>query len=186
MAPPRPHPSTPPSWTLQALAWLLAALIGLPWSLLSPQAASASPLDVSSVPPLALQADQAEVLETLRLRVPAAARVCWLQAEASSWEPWLAQQRGYRGRQLFWDPQRQEAMLLIGWARRHDWNAIPTASLDQVQERFEDAARRCLTPGNPSPPVRASGARPSNPFPIVSSGELLLEQLGETVARDRP
>lgn len=122
----------------------------------------------------------------LRLSVPASARACWLQAEASSWGPWLAQQRGYRGRQLFWDRERQEGVLLIGWASRSDWKAIPAATLDQVQERFEAAARLCLAADDPGTGGPASGERLANPFPIVSASELVPERLAEPAASELP
>ncbi len=179
MASDRPRLPSPPAWHPLALALLLAALVALPLALFQPQPVAASG-------PRALQMEQAQAIETLRLRVPAAARPCWLQAEASSWEPWLAHQRGYRGRQLFWDRERQEGVLLIGWATRSDWKAIPAASLDRVQERFETAARQCLTADDPGDGQPASRGESSNPFPIVSSAELMPERLEEPAARALP
>lgn len=136
--------------------------------------------------PRTLQIEQAEAIETLRLRVPAAARPCWLEAEAASWGPWLAEQGGYRGRQLFWDQEREEGVLLIGWARRSDWKAIPAAGLDRVQERFEAAARRCLTADSPVTTPPAGLERLGNPFPIVAAAELVPERLAEPASRPWP
>ncbi len=100
------------------------------------------------------------VVEYLRLKVPAAAREAWLQAERETWEPWLAQQPGFEGRQLLWDPARQEGVLLIRWASRDQWQAIDAELVDRVQTRFEARARA------------GSGNPPANPFPLVFSGEL--------------
>lgn len=147
--------------------FLLVALLALV-SVARPAPAQASSGAVTLVP------ERTEVLEVLRLAVPAEGRACWRRAEAEAWEPWLAQRRGYRGRELYWDPERQEALLIIGWARRADWKRIPQTSLDAVQERFEQAARRCL--GAQETPA-ADRVQPANPFPIVSSGELLHERL---------
>ncbi|MFM7696009.1 MAG: TIGR03792 family protein [Vulcanococcus sp.] len=100
------------------------------------------------------------VVEHLRVKVPAEARQAWLEAERGSWEPWLAQQPGFLGRDLLWDPDREEGTLLIRWASRAQWKAIPLAEVEAVQERFEQLARE------------ATGTRQGNPFPLVFEGEL--------------
>ncbi|WP_254996260.1 TIGR03792 family protein [Cyanobium sp. Aljojuca 7D2] len=101
------------------------------------------------------------VVEHLRLKVPAEARQAWIDAEKGSWEPWLAQQDGFLDRQLLWDPTTEEGTLLIRWASRDQWKAIPEQDLEAVQERFEQLARQ------------ATGAQQGNPFPLVFEGELL-------------
>jgi uncharacterized protein (TIGR03792 family) len=100
------------------------------------------------------------VVEHLRVKVPARARQAWLEAERGSWEPWLAEQEGYLGRDLLWDPEREEGTLLIRWASREQWKAIPLGEVEAVQERFEHLARQ------------ATGTRQGNPFPLVFEGEL--------------
>jgi uncharacterized protein (TIGR03792 family) len=103
------------------------------------------------------------VVEQLRLRVPAGLRQAWLAAERDSWEPWLARQEGFLGRELFWDPAREEATLLIRWASRGQWKAIPAREVEAVQERFERIARQLSG---------TSGTGQGNPFPLVFQGEL--------------
>jgi uncharacterized protein (TIGR03792 family) len=100
------------------------------------------------------------VVEHLRVKVPAEARQAWLEAERGSWEPWLIQQEGFLGRDLLWDPEREEGTLLIRWASREQWKQIPEQELEQIQERFEQIARE------------ATGQRQGNPFPLVFEGEL--------------
>jgi uncharacterized protein (TIGR03792 family) len=100
------------------------------------------------------------VVEHLRVKVPADARAAWLEAERGSWEPWLEQQEGYLGRDLLWDPEREEGTLLIRWASRKQWKAIPLEDVEAVQARFEQLARE------------ATGAEQGNPFPLVFEGEL--------------
>lgn len=107
----------------------------------------------------------AGIVEVLRVRVPAEQRQAWLEAEAGSWGPWLAQQRGFRGRDLFWDPASEEGVLLIRWRQPDDWFSIPAAELDTVQARFEAIARQ------------ATGLSQGNPFPLVAEGKWLPEQL---------
>lgn len=87
---------------------------------------------------------QLEVIEHLRVRVPAAAQQAWLEAEQASWEPWLQRQHGFLGRQLRWDAEREEGQLLIRWSSRELWHAIPASELQQVQERFEQIAHAAL------------------------------------------
>lgn len=103
------------------------------------------------------------VVEHLRLKVAADARQAWIGAEQGSWEPWLAQQKGFIDRQLLWDPATEEGTLLIRWADRDHWKAIPDAEVQAVQERFEQLARAATGSSDSDP----------NPFPLVFEGELL-------------
>lgn len=101
-----------------------------------------------------------EVVEQLRLRVPKQGRQAWLEAERASWDPWLQQQQGFLGRELYWDAQRQEGVLLIRWASRADWDAIPKADIERVQDHFVLLARQALGHAN------------GNPFPLLHAGAL--------------
>ena len=119
---------------------------------------------------------EVEVIEHLRVKVPAAARMAWLEAEQASWEPWLQRQPGFLGRRLHWDAEQEEGQLLIHWASRSQWHAIPRSEIDQVQERFEQLAHAALERLGVLP-EHAAPARPANPFPLVFSGELPPEAL---------
>lgn len=114
---------------------------------------------------------EVEVIEHLRVKVPAAARMAWLEAEQASWEPWLQRQPGYLGRHLHWDSECQEGQLLIRWASREQWHAIPRSEIDQVQERFEQLAHAALERLGVLPEHTALVPR-ANPFPLVFAGEL--------------
>ena len=103
----------------------------------------------------------AEVVEVLRLKVPAAGRAAWLEAERLSWEPWLRGRPGFMGRELLWDPDRLEGVLLIRWRTRQAWKTIPQAEIDAVQERFDRIARDLLH------------SDATSPFPLLHSSELL-------------
>ena len=107
------------------------------------------------------------VIEQLRLAVPASHRELWLQAEASSWQPWLEQQVGFEGRELFWAPEREEGLLLIRWGSREQWKAIPSEEVQRVQEVFEARVNQALN--------RDPGAAPL--FPLLTEGELLSQAL---------
>jgi len=108
-----------------------------------------------------------EVIEQLRLRVPEPHRELWLQAEASSWQPWLEQQQGFLERDLFWDPQREEGLLLIRWTSREQWKAIPQVEVLRVQARFEAEVNQALNRPADAPPL----------FPLLAEGELLAQAL---------
>ena len=103
------------------------------------------------------------VIEHLRISVPEQGREAWLEAERGSWEPWLAQQTGFLGRDLLWDPETEEGTLLIRWSSRQAWKAIPSQEVDEVQARFEQLARKEM----------ALSQAMDNPFPLVFEGELL-------------
>jgi uncharacterized protein (TIGR03792 family) len=136
---------------LAALCLIALVLVGLP---ATAQAVSDQP--------------RRPVVEHLRVKVPAGAREAWLQAEEESWGPWLRRQDGFLGRDLLWDAEREEGLLLIRWRSRRQWLAIPASEIDAVQVRFEAAARRALSS---DPGARAAGGD-ANPFPLVHAGEL--------------
>ena len=103
------------------------------------------------------------VSEHLRLSVPEQGREAWQEAERGSWEPWLAQQMGFLGRDLLWDPETEEGTLLIRWSSRQAWKAIPSEQVAEVQDRFEQLAREAM----------ALPQEMANPFPLVFEGWLL-------------
>ena len=65
------------------------------------------------------------VLEELRLKVPADIKEVWLNAEKKIWEPWLSSKDGFLGRQLFWDKEKEEALVLVNWKSKKLWKSIP-------------------------------------------------------------
>ncbi|KZR86605.1 hypothetical protein MITS9509_01446 [Synechococcus sp. MIT S9509] len=101
------------------------------------------------------------VVEHLRIQVPSRKREAWMDAERGSWQPWLARQEGFVGRDLLWDPETEEGTILVGWSSRKAWKAIPQLEVEAVQERFEQLARK------------STGQKKGNPFPLVFEGELL-------------
>ena len=116
-------------------------------------------------------------IELLRLQVPAAHRQIWLQAECAVWEPWLLRQPGFLGRELFWDPALELGVLLIRWASRRRWHAIPAAEVSQVHQAFQLHARELLRrAGHRShEPHAESPSAAADCFPLLSSGEVLVE-----------
>ena len=99
------------------------------------------------------------VIEELRLKVPADAKAVWLNAEKEIWDPWLSSQDGFLGRQLFWDKEKEEALILVNWKSKKLWKSIPISEVNVVQEKFEDNVKTALNVGE-------------NPFELIYEGEL--------------
>ena len=99
------------------------------------------------------------VIEELRLKVPADIKAAWLNAEKEIWEPWLSSQDGFLGRQLFWDKEKEEALILVNWKSKKLWKSIPISEVNIVQEKFEDNVKTALNISE-------------NPFELIYEGEL--------------
>jgi len=84
------------------------------------------------------------VIEELRLKVPADAKAAWLNAEKEIWDPWLSSQDGFLGRQLFWDREKEEALILVNWKSKKLWKSIPMSEVNVVQEKFEHDVKTAL------------------------------------------
>ena len=116
--------------------------------------------DIPNLKALSMDNDQGEmVIEELRLKVPADAKETWLNAEKEIWEPWLSSQDGFLGRQLFWDKEKEEALILVNWKSKKLWKSIPMSEVNAVQQKFEDKVKAALN-------VR------ENPFKLIYEGEL--------------
>ena len=99
------------------------------------------------------------VIEELRLKVPAQFKEVWLNTEKKIWEPWLSSQDGFLGRQLFWDKEKEEALILVNWENKKLWTNIPMSEVHVVQQKFEDNVKAALNVLE-------------NPFELVYEGEL--------------
>ena len=99
------------------------------------------------------------VIEELRLRVPADAKVEWLNAEKQIWDPWLSSQDGFLGRQLFWNKEKEEALILVNWKSKKLWKSIPMSEVNEIQQKFEDNVMSALNVSQ-------------NPFELIYEGEL--------------
>ena len=99
------------------------------------------------------------VIEELRLKVPSDVKAAWLNAEKEIWDPWLSSQDGFLGRQLFWDKEKEEALILVNWESKKLWKSIPISEVNVVQQKFEDNVKAALNVGD-------------NPFELIYEGEL--------------
>ena len=99
------------------------------------------------------------VIEELRLKVPADVKPAWLNAEKEIWEPWLSSKEGFLGRQLFWNKEKEVALILVNWKSKKLWKSIPMSEVNLVQQKFEDNVKTALNVSE-------------NPFKLIYEGEL--------------
>ena len=99
------------------------------------------------------------VIEELRLKVPADVKAAWLNAEKEIWDPWLSSKDGFLGRKLFWDKEKEEALILVNWKSKKLWKSIPMSEVNIVQEQFEENVKTALNVSK-------------NPFELIYEGEL--------------
>ena len=105
--------------------------------------------------------EKIQIIEYLKISVPSSRKEVWINTEKETWEPWLKQKDGFVWRQMYWNQQSEEAILLIGWETRKQWKSISQNEIDNVQILFEKIARNRL------------GLDEENPFPLIDEGELI-------------
>jgi len=116
--------------------------------------------DFQNLKALTMDNYQSEVvIEELRLKVPANSKEEWLKAEKKIWEPWLSKKDGYLGREIFWDKEKEEALILVNWKNKGLWKSISIEEVNKIQEKFEDN-------------VKTSLKVTENPFKLIHEGEL--------------
>ena len=100
------------------------------------------------------------VIEELRLKVPFEFKKAWLKAEKEVWDPWLSNQNGFLGRQIFWDKEKEEALILVSWKNKKLWKNISMNEVNEMQEKFEENVKTSLN-------IKL------NPFELIYEGELV-------------
>ncbi len=116
--------------------------------------------DMPNLNAVTIDNNQAEmVTEELRLKVPTDSKAAWLNAEKEIWEPWLSSKDGFLGRQLFWDKEKEEALILVNWKSKKLWKSITMSEVNLVQQKFENNVKTALNVGE-------------NPFKLIYEGEL--------------
>ena len=99
------------------------------------------------------------IIEELRLKVPFKFKEVWLQAEKEVWDPWLSNQNGFLGRQIFWNREKEEAVILVSWKNKKLWKSISMMEVEEIQEKFEENVQTSLNLN-------------LNPFELIYEGEL--------------
>ena len=63
------------------------------------------------------------------------------------------------GRQLFWDKEKEEALILVNWKSKKLCKNIPMSEVNVVQQKLEENVKAVLNIGE-------------NPFELIYEGEL--------------
>mgnify|MGYP001333076023 FL=1 len=102
------------------------------------------------------------IIEELRLRVPSQYKDNWINAEKEVWEPWLANKKGFLGREIFYNKEKEEALVLVKWANKSLWKSISVKEVNEIQSIFEENVKNDLK-------------LESNPFELIDEGELYVQ-----------
>ena len=102
------------------------------------------------------------ITEELRLIVPSEYKDNWIKAEKEVWEPWLAKKKGFLGREIFYNKEKEEALVLVKWANRKLWKSISVREVSEIQSIFEENVKNDLE-------------LDKNPFELVYEGELYVQ-----------
>ena len=103
------------------------------------------------------------VTEELRLSIPAKYKKVWLEAEKQIWEPWLAKQEGFIGRKIFYNEEKEQALLLVNWKSRQLWKNISVEEVKRIQDLFESNINSTLNLSK-------------YPFELIYEGEIYSQQ----------
>ncbi|MBF2063725.1 MAG: TIGR03792 family protein [Calothrix sp. C42_A2020_038] len=80
------------------------------------------------------------VIELLRFKVPSQRREIFIQKDDEIWTAALAKYPGFLGKEVWINPNApEEVTLVIKWATREQWKAIPNKDLDTISQQFDRA-----------------------------------------------
>ena len=102
------------------------------------------------------------IIEELRLRVPLQYKDNWIKAEKEVWEPWLATKEGFLGREIFYNKEKEEALVLVHWSNKKFWKSISEKEVSEIQSIFEENVKNDLK-------------LDKNPFELTDEGELYIQ-----------
>ncbi len=119
-------------------------------------------LNVQTLNALSIETMPGIIIEELRLSVPSMYKKTWIDAEREIWEPWLSKQEGFLGRNIFYNEEKGEALILVNWKTKKLWKNISSKEVGKIQSLFEENIKKSLRID-------------SNPFKLIYEGELYQE-----------
>tara|TARA_Y100001978_G_C23522777_1_gene351080 strand:- start:242 stop:685 length:444 start_codon:yes stop_codon:yes gene_type:complete len=120
-------------------------------------------LNIHNVEAITMNDNNAIIVEELRLSVPIKYKEAWINAEKEIWEPWLNKQEGFLGRQIFYNEEKEEALVLVNWENKKLWKSISSSEVNKIQDNFEKNVIKTLK-------------IETNPFVFIYEGELLIQK----------
>lgn len=80
------------------------------------------------------------VIEFLKFKVAPDLRENFIQKDAEIWTAALAKYPGFISKEVWINPNHHtEIILIIRWATREQWKAIPQADLQAIESKFVQA-----------------------------------------------
>ena len=80
------------------------------------------------------------VIEWLKIQVDPALREEFVQKDNEIWTKQLSQQSGYLSKEVWIDPIHTDiVVLVIRWATREAWKAVPAETLAETEKQFAQA-----------------------------------------------
>ncbi|MUG96728.1 TIGR03792 family protein [Scytonema sp. UIC 10036] len=80
------------------------------------------------------------VIELLKVKVPPAQREKFILKDAEIWTAALAKYPGFLEKEVWIDPNNAtEVVLIVRWATREQWKAVPQADLEAIEQKFTQA-----------------------------------------------
>jgi uncharacterized protein (TIGR03792 family) len=77
------------------------------------------------------------IVEWLRFQVKPNLRERFIQQDAAVWTVALARYPGFLGKEVWISPERSDELaLVIRWATRTQWKAIPGEDLEAIEQEF--------------------------------------------------
>jgi uncharacterized protein (TIGR03792 family) len=80
------------------------------------------------------------IIELLKVKVPPEQREKYIQKDAEIWTAALAKHPGFLGKEVWINPNdATEVIMVIRWATKEAWKAIPEAELQAIERKFSAA-----------------------------------------------
>ncbi|WP_414545590.1 TIGR03792 family protein [Nostoc sp. CCY0012] len=80
------------------------------------------------------------VIELLKFKVAPEQREHYIQQDAEIWTTALAKYPGFLGKEVWINPNDPtELILIVRWATREQWKAIPVEDLQAIEAQFTQA-----------------------------------------------
>jgi uncharacterized protein (TIGR03792 family) len=80
------------------------------------------------------------VIEFLKFKVASGMRENYIQKDAEIWTTALAEYPGFLDKEVWINPHDPtEVILIIRWATKEQWQAIPSPKLQAIEQKFNAA-----------------------------------------------